>query len=218
MKILGFSIGSAPEIKILERLEEHLSCCVKANTELAKAIEFKMSGEDAQNNINRVIELEEEADDIRRDIVRKLAEGVLPPMNKEDLMRFAWRQDKVGNWAKESAEMLRLVRTDSFSHELKESFLELAQRNVEAARSLQDVLNYLSKDWKMAIEKCKVVEDKETDIDMQYQRTLEILFYSELKLGEKMAANELAKNLENIGDNCEDTSDLMKVVAVSTFS
>lgn len=218
MKILGFRIGSAPEIRILEGLEEHLSCCVEANVELEKGIELKMSGERAVDSINRVIEIEEKADNIRRDIVRNLAEGVLPPMNKEDLMRLAWRQDKVCNWAKESAEMLKKVKTDGLSEELKDAFIELTNRNVEAARALQDVLRYLNRDWKKAIEKCKIVENKETEIDMQFQRTLEILFNSDLSTGVKLAVNELAKNLENIGDNCGDTSDLMKVVAVSTFS
>jgi len=217
MEILGFKLWESPEVKILREIDEHMNLCLKATEKLLEAVECTFLGRDAEKSIKKVTIIEANADDIRRGIVRELSEGILPPMNKEDLIRLTWKQDKVANWAKESAEILRLLKESELSEELVEAFVELATLNIEAVRALQDVLKLLFDDWKQAVEKCKVVEDKETDIDLQYQRTLELLMKSDLDAGTLMIANELARTLENLGDDCEDTSDLMKVVAISTF-
>ena len=217
MEILGFKLWESPEVKILREIDEHMNLCLKATEKLLEAVEGTFLGRDAEKSIKKVTIIEANADDIRRGIVRELSEGILPPMNKEDLIRLTWKQDKVANWAKESAEILRLLKESELSEELVEAFVELATLNIEGVRALQDVLKLLFDDWKQAVEKCKVVEDKETDIDLQYQRTLELLMKSNLDAGTLMIANELARTLENLGDDCEDTSDLMKVVAISTF-
>jgi len=217
MEILGFKLWESPEVKILKEIDEHMNLCLKATEKLLEAVECTFLGRDAEKSIKKVTIIEANADDIRRGIVRELSEGILPPMNKEDLIRLTWKQDKVANWAKESAEILRLLKESELSEELVEAFVELATLNIEGVRALQDVLKLLFDDWKQAVEKCKVVEDKETDIDLQYQRTLELLMKSNLDAGTLMIANELARTLENLGDDCEDTSDLMKVVAISTF-
>jgi len=217
MKILGFKLWESPEVEILKKIDKHMSLCLNATEKLLNAVEHALSGDDAERSIKEVTELEKKADDVRRNIVRELAEGILPPMNKEDLIRLTWKQDKVANWAKESGETLRLLKGRNLPRELIEAFLELSTLNIECARSLQDVLKILFEDWEKAVDKCKVVEDKETDIDIQYQKTLKILIESDLDASTMLIAKELARNLENLGDDCEDASDLMKVVAISTF-
>lgn len=80
-----------------------------------------------------------------------------------------------------------------------------------------EVLKLLYQDWRKAIDKCSEVEQLESEIDELYISILEALFQSDLKPQTLFLANEVARTLENLGDSCEDTSDVMKIVAVSTY-
>jgi predicted phosphate transport protein (TIGR00153 family) len=210
--------GKAPEIEVLEIIEEHLKLCCESTETLLEAVKIKLSGSEPDDLLNKVVLTERRADDVRREIVSKLAEGVLPPMSKEDLMHLVLKQDKVADWTKESGDFLRLINIGNLTEQLKEALIELVVRNTETNTALQEVLAYLYEDWEKAVEKCQVVEDKETKVDLQYFKFLELLFKSGLENKKIILLNELARNLEKISDNAEDTSDLMKVVSISTFS
>lgn len=123
----------------------------------------------------------------------------------------------IGDWAKESSKLLRIVPSGELTPDLKESFLKLAKKGSECSQTVFEVLKLLYQDWSKAIDKCGEVERLESETDELYIRVLEELFSSDLKPQTLFLVNELARTLENLGDSCEDTSDLMKVVAVSTF-
>lgn len=133
--MFDFLRKKSPEIQILDLLEEQLSICISATRQLVKAIENVWLKEDSRGDyFERISDLESQADEVRREIVKKLAEGVLPPFNKEDLLTLAWRQDMIGDWSKESSDLLRIVPGDELTLDLKESFLQLASKGVSVVR------------------------------------------------------------------------------------
>ncbi|MFP3951147.1 MAG: DUF47 domain-containing protein [Candidatus Bathyarchaeia archaeon] len=218
MEFLRKRLSYSPELKIIERINDQSTHCVSAVKELVKAIELVMCHNDAEQSISSVKRSESKADDVRRDIVKQLAKGVLPPLSKEDLMRLAWQQDKVADWAKESAAILSILNTEKLPETLKNAFILLARLAEEATVVLNGVIVTLQKDYRKALEECLEVEECESKIDDQYQETLRILTQYELDPVTLVLSNELARNIENIGDNAEDTSDLVKVIAINAFS
>jgi predicted phosphate transport protein (TIGR00153 family) len=218
MEFLRERLSYSPELRIIERINDQSTHCVSAVGELVKAIELVMISKDAGVHINSVNIEEEEADKVRRDIVEQLAKGVLPPLSKEDLMRLTWQQDKVAGWAKESAAVLCLLPAEKLPVDLKNTFIILARLAEEAALLLKGVIETLQSDYKKALEECLEVEECESRIDEQYQKTLRILTQYELDTVTLVLSNELARNIENIGDSAEDTSDLVKIIAINAFS
>jgi predicted phosphate transport protein (TIGR00153 family) len=218
MEFIKRKLSYSPELEILEKINEQSTYCASAVGELVKAIELIMHDEDAGKNIESVIKKEGKADEVRRSIVKQLAKGILPPLSKEDFIRLTTEQDKVANWAKESAEILRLINSGKLSADLKKAFKVLAQIAEEAALTLTRVIYTLQEDAEKALEMCLEVEEYESKIDDQYIKTLRILTQHELDPATLVLSNELARNIENIGDSTEDTSDIVKQIAINAFS
>jgi hypothetical protein len=218
MEFLRKRLSYSPELKILKRVNDQSELCVSAVVELVKAVKLIMSGNEGEQHINAVILKEGQSDEVRRDIVERLAKGVLPPLHKEDLMRLAWQLDKVAGWAKESVAILVLLNPEELPMELKKALITLAQLAEETAVVLNEVIITLQTDHKNALEACLEVGRCESKVDDQYQKTLRILTQYKLDPVSLVMSKELARNIENIGDSAEDTSDLVKIIAINAFS
>ncbi|MDX1314886.1 MAG: DUF47 family protein, partial [Eudoraea sp.] len=97
LRFLDVFRRKSPEIKVLELLDKHLAQCVTSSDHLFQAMEEKIKGniEESVNHITLIKESEGRADTIRREIINELAEGILPPLNKEDMMELVTQLDEV---------------------------------------------------------------------------------------------------------------------------
>jgi predicted phosphate transport protein (TIGR00153 family) len=218
MEFLKRRLSNSPELEIIERINEQSELCASAVEELVEAMKQVMSGNESEQYIKSVIQKETKSDELRRGIVERLAKGVLPPLQKEDLMRLTWQLDKVANWSKESTAILILLTPEKLPKELKNALITLGQLAKETAFTLNDVIVTLQTDHREALKACLEVERSESNVDTQYQKTLKILTRSKLDPVSLVMSNELARNIENIGDSAEDTSDLVKIIAINAFN
>ncbi|MFW6111375.1 MAG: DUF47 domain-containing protein, partial [Thermoproteota archaeon] len=171
MEFIKKKLNYSPELEILEKINEHATYCTSAVKELVKAIDLVMRDRDDGADFESVSEKEERADEIRRDIVKRLAKGILPPLSKEDFIRLTLALDKVANYAKESAEMLQLVNSEKLPADLKKAFIVFAQLAEKAASVLTSVICVLQEDTEKALERCLEVEECESKVDDQYLKT-----------------------------------------------
>lgn len=219
MKLFKIKWRKPPEVKVLEAIEEHLWLCVSASDELLYAVEAKMAKEwkNAASHLENVSRMEEQADEVRRVIAKYLAGGILPPLNKVDLMKLVERVDMIADWSKESGMILDILPTEEFTEDLKELFIKFTKKTNQCTHAVFDTTRLLYTDYKKALDKCYQVELIEKDVDLLYAESLKTLFKSNLKPQTIVLANELARSLEMTGDSCEDTADLVRVVIVTTF-
>jgi len=219
MSFLGFLSGKPPEIKVLDLIEKHQSLSLVAADNLQKAVEAKMADkiEGCLFYIRELNKAEEEADNVRRDIEKELAGGILPPLSRADMARLTERLDNVPDWCKQTGRILEIISADELPEDLKGILLETTHMTNKCVHSLADVVRLLYTDHESALDACNTVEILEHEIDNLYIETLRKFYESDLKPNTLLLANELAESLEMIGDSCEDAADLIRVVVVSTF-
>lgn len=219
MSFLSFLRSKPPEIKVLDLIEKHLSLSLVAADNLQKAVEAKMADkiEGCLFCIRELNKAEEEADNVRRDIEKELAGGILPPLSRADMARLTERLDNVPDWCKQTGRILEIISANELPEDLKGILLETTQMTNKCVHSLADVVRLLYTDHESALDACNTVEILEHEIDNLYIETLMKFYESDLKPNTLLLANELAESLEMIGDSCEDAADLIRVVVVSTF-
>lgn len=219
MDFLDFLRGKPPEIKILDLIEKHQSLSLEAADNLKKAVEAKVADDSksCHSYIRDLNRAEEEADDVRRDIMKELAGGILPPMSRADMARLTERLDNVPDWCKQSGKICEIVSSDELPADMKNILLETTLIANKCVRSLANVVRLLYTDHEAALDACNTVEILEHEMDNLYIEALGMFYESELRPNTLLLVNELAGSLEMIGDSCEDAADLIRVVVVSTF-
>ena len=116
-------------------LEKHVGIAYKCVKELNEffAAAVAQNWDRASEARDRVIQLEHDADDLKKEIRLKLPKSLFMPVPREDLLELLLVQDKMANRAKDVSGIVfgrRMVIPSSISNE----FLEFVQRNVDAAK------------------------------------------------------------------------------------
>ena len=73
-------------------------------------------------------------------------------------------------------------------------------------------------DQEATLDKCNLVEIIEHEIDDKYIEILNEIYSEAPEPRLIFMLKELAQTIEMIGDGCEDTADIIRVVLVSTFN
>ncbi len=208
-----------PEVRVLELLEEHVSLCVSISELLVEVAELKISGrkEEMESLMDRLFKAEEKADSLRRDVETELAKGILPPLSREDLMRLIGRLDLVADSAKDAVRILSIIYTDELTEGFKMVFMRLVNKTDKCVKALKDAVEALLKDYTDVLNKCYEVEKLEEEIDIIYIETLKVARDSNMKIQTLLLVTELLRFLESEADACEDTSDLIRIITISTL-
>ncbi|KPV62407.1 MAG: hypothetical protein AOA65_1858 [Candidatus Bathyarchaeota archaeon BA1] len=208
-----------PEAKVLELLERHVSLCMSISSELVRVAELKIAGseEETMKCTERLSGMEKEADGLRREIMMELAKGILPPLSREDLMRFTERLDMVADHAKDAARLLSIIRTDELTDGFKIVFMHLVRRVGDCVHALGGSIKALYEDFKRALDECYEVEKIEEEIDVIYTEALRVARDTNMRIQTSLLATELLRLLEMMSDHCEDTADMIRIVVISTL-
>ena len=148
---LAKAIYASPEIKVYEKVINHAEVCASTAKALREAIDAAIKGDMPRDLIERVYELEKQADVLRRQILDDLAKGGLPPLTREDFVRLAERVDKVADWSKEAARLIKASQGLSLDDELKALVRSLAEAEVKAANLLHRALTEMQSSYDSAL-------------------------------------------------------------------
>jgi predicted phosphate transport protein (TIGR00153 family) len=187
--------------------------------DLERAVKAVLDGdkETAKTTIDRLFQVEEEIDNLRRIVFEELTKGNLPHQDREDIMHLVKRLDVMADHIKDSARNVLVLMEIDVPHPLWRAFHGMAQRIVGTAVVLKESLRNLSENPAKARALSEKVEDEETKADQQYLEIKALL----LKYGDKVnpAALLLLKDLldamEEAADGCADTGDYVRVLTVS---
>jgi predicted phosphate transport protein (TIGR00153 family) len=117
-------------VACVSKLQPFFDAAVKKNWDQAAEIQQAISG------------LENEADDIKRDIRLHLPKGIFMPVSRIDLLEMLRIQDMVANKAKDIAGLM-LGRKMDIPHEISGEMVEFVNRSVEATRQARTAINEL---------------------------------------------------------------------------
>lgn len=209
---LAKAIYASPEIKVYEKVINHAEVCASTAKALREAIDAAIKGDMPRDLIERVYALEKQADVLRRQILDDLAKGGLPPLTREDFVRLAERVDKVADWSKEAARLIKASQGLSLDDELKALVRSLAEAEVKAANLLHRALTEMQSSYDSALSIIKEIEKLEDEADEDYVKALALT--AKLPCPKMVLVERLIDAIENAIDACEDASDVLEEIIV----
>lgn len=156
----------------------------------------------------RVVALEEEADELRRRTLAEVDQAFVTPIDREDIAHLAAALDEVINYAKSTVEEMRLfgVRTDRYLQQMASGLAQAAGELHAAIGSLRDhpgeTLEHVTK-----------VRKLENFIEHIYREALVELFKDE-DVKRILATREVYRHLSNAADRAEAAAGLLGDIVV----
>lgn len=129
--LLANIFGSSPVMP----LEKHVEISYRCTKQLVPFFEAVIAGDwDEATQVRKTIEqLENEADDMKKEIRIHLPKSLFMPVPREDLLELLLVQDKMANRAKDVSGLV-LGRKMEIPPQIAEHFLQFVQRCVDAAK------------------------------------------------------------------------------------
>ncbi|MBJ90674.1 MAG: TIGR00153 family protein [Woeseia sp.] len=129
--VLGNIFGSSP----IEPLEKHVDLAYQATKVLNTFFDavVKNNWEEATSAHQKIIEYEQNADELKKEIRLHLPRNLFMPVPREDVLELLLVQDRMANRARDVAGLV-LGRSMAMPEPIAEEFLEFVRRNVDAAK------------------------------------------------------------------------------------
>jgi len=129
--LLANIFGSSPVMP----LEKHVNIAYRCTRELSGFFEAAIAGDwDKAAEVRRSIEaLENEADDLKKEIRQHLPKSLFMPVPRQDLLELLLVQDKMANRAKDVSGLV-LGRKMRIPAAIAEDFLAFVRRCIDAAK------------------------------------------------------------------------------------
>jgi len=203
---------------VLGMVEDHLELTQNAVQALHKMVCSACDSEKEKEGFyDEISDMEMKADKLRRDMVIELTKRNIYPTEREDLMELVRAVDWVADWAREAGRILSIIPFERSPTEMKVAAQDMCQANIKCVSALADSIKSLRKDSAKSITLADEVERIEEDIDELYsvaRRHLATLKFEEFTSGSLILLNMFLDALETVADWCENTADLIRVIAV----
>lgn len=209
-------MGMREQQRMLLAAKEHMHKVLQVVSALRTGLQHFGNG--AMSELSQVqddiFRNEREADELRRDLLNKLSEGMFLPADREDLVHLVERVDDVADYANGAARLLVLFR-EAPPEELREGIVQYGRLLMQATEYLADALDKLAAgDRRKALELCTAVERVEEEADALKAHLYKRLFFLELPAGVLLLLHNLIESMENTADKAEDAADLIRLLTV----
>jgi len=206
------------EKKIKEKMLTHSALVHRTVEKLAELIEIWLERSKVDESVfEELKDLEGEADSMRREVLRMLAEARIEPDLKSYLARVVRQVDWIADWALESARLIRVVGEEGAPPpDLARILRKMAAKAGEAAKAVDECVGLMFRDPIGTLDLCDHVEDIEEEVDALYEEArVEFLrsFESE-KPAMYALLFHIIEAVEMVVDKCEDASDNIRELVV----
>jgi predicted phosphate transport protein (TIGR00153 family) len=125
-------------------MQEHMETCFKAAKELVTLFEHAIDGvwDKAIASRERIVQLEQEADELKKKIRGQLPKNLFMPVPREDLLNLLWAQDQIANKARDVSGLV-VGRRMNIPTSLRQDFLNYVSRNADAAKKARKSIREL---------------------------------------------------------------------------
>ncbi|MBO8141144.1 MAG: TIGR00153 family protein [Firmicutes bacterium] len=209
-------MGMRGQQRAMEAARQHMEQAGRVVHLLRDALQAFVAGEMAQvqKEQERVLAAEREADELRRELLDQLSEGLFLPADREDLVHLVERVDDIADYANSAARLLVLFQS-SPPEELGDDLLRYGDLLIEGVKRLAEALDKLNQgDGREALRLCTAVERAEEEADALKASLYRRLFAMDLAPGPLLLLHDLIESMENTADRTEDSADLVRVLAV----
>ena len=198
------------EGKFFEYFNQHASRVAEASNELRLLLsEYAVTASRA-TRIDRINDLEHEADRITHDTASLLHTIFVTPLDRDDIHRLIARMDDVIDLMQDAAESLLLYDVQSVTTHAVE-LAQLLQNGCERMQSAVALLNNM-KNAPEILKLCREIDTMESRADRVMRNAISTLFRDEADIRQVIKLKAIYELLENATDRCQDVADVIESV------
>lgn len=198
------------EGKFFEYFNAHASRAADASNELTLLLSEYGDVAARTARVDRINELEHEADRITHDTAALLHTIFVTPLDRDDIHRLISRMDDVLDLIQDTAESLQLYDVQKVTSHA----VELATLLREGCENLQSAVGMLSnmKNAPEILKLCREVDTMESRADRVMRNAISILFREESDIRQVIKLKAVYELLEAATDRCQDVADIIESV------
>lgn len=203
--------------KVIEnQIDEFLDLVSESGMLFKRAMENYLNGDIEQFSIRlqRVIEFERKADELRTDIEKQLALRTLIPENRGDVLSLLENTDNVIDNIKQTLQIFA-IETPEIPKKYNDLFNELTDTTIQSAEWLIKSVRSFFKDFMTVndhIHKVSFYEKETDDIAVKLKKQI---FSDDIDLSLKMHLRYFVSNIESISDYAESVSDRLAIYTIN---
>jgi uncharacterized protein len=198
------------EGKFFEYFNQHASRAAEASNELTLLLsEYAVTATRA-TRIDRINDLEHEADRITHDTAALLHTIFVTPLDRDDIHRLISRMDDVIDLMQDAAESLLLYDVQTVTTHAVE-LAQLLQNGCERMQAAVALLNNM-KNAPEILKLCHEIDTMESRADRVMRNAISTLFRDEADIRQVIKLKAIYELLENATDRCQDVADVIESV------
>jgi uncharacterized protein len=198
------------EGKFFEYFNQHASRAAEASNELTLLLsEYTVTATRA-TRIDRINDLEHEADRITHDTAALLHTIFVTPLDRDDIHRLISRMDDVIDLMQDAAESLLLYDVQTVTTHAVE-LAQLLQNGCERMQSAVALLNNM-KNAPEILKLCREIDTMESRADRVMRNAISTLFRDEADIRQVIKLKAIYELLETATDRCQDVADVIESV------
>jgi uncharacterized protein len=198
------------EGKFFEYFNQHASRAAEASAVLTKLLSEYADANARAVHIERINELEHEADRITHDTAALLHTIFVTPLDRDDIHRLISRMDDVLDLMQDAAESFTLYDVQKITPYAA----ELAQLLQKSCGRMQSAVALLSsmKNAPEILKLCREIDEIESQADRVMRAAISSLFREEKDTRELIKLKAVYELLEEATDRCQDVADIIESV------
>jgi len=205
---------------VLGICQDHVRKVLQGVRELTGMVDDFASGknqEGAGERLIRIRGLKEEAAEMKRGLLKELAEVGMLLIGRDDMLRLVTHIHEIVELSEEAAfRVSEIVRKKiSLEDEIRQGFLNIAKNVLRAVTNLRETVFSLKYGREKTIELAGNVDIAEYVVDEIYRDLDMKIIDAKMDVNLKLLLREAALFLENIADKAEEATDSVRILTIT---
>ncbi len=149
-------------------IQDHMDACYRCSKELITFFEHVINAnwDKVEASRIRIVDLEHEADDLKKQLRSQLPKSLFMPVPRQDLLELLLVQDRIANRARDVSGLV-LGRRMTIPPTIQQDFLAFVSRNVDAAKKARKSIRELDELYETGFRgaEAKLVESLVEELD-----------------------------------------------------
>lgn len=171
---------------------------------------YNFNNEISENEMKKIHEIENKADDNLHEIKKHLLRDFLPPIDREDIVAISHKIDDLVDSIDETAIDMNIYNIESITEDMKNS-VTLLEKIIENVYNLVIAMKNL-KNAKDIKENVIEVNKLEEQADRLYEEAIRKLYQNENNAIQIIKWSKIYESIENCFDACENIADCIEEV------
>lgn len=159
---------------------------------------------------DKIKEVEHNCDIITHEIVKKLNQTFITPIDREDIHALASGLDDIVDAIEYTAKRIVLYRVDAPTEHAR----RMSDVLVRIVASLENAVRSLENNGEQVLKECITIHGLENEGDTYHHEAVDELFANEMNPITLLKMKELYAKMERTIDKCEDVSNILEAIVL----